>query len=308
MKRLLISISVLQIILAIFFIPTSAIFSAESVAKLGKIVIGGKTNTEQYLLSMLLAIRLERAGFEVKQKVGLLTLKARQALLAGEIDVYWEYTGTAYKGFFKQSKRSVAIDAIKLFEEVKRRDQDNGIIWLERARLNNTFALAMKQSAAKKAGIVSISDLAAAYNSGKRFKIASTQEFYDRPDGFKPLSKLYAFEVPHEAFSFVASKATIGALQRGQVQVAMIFATNPEIISNNLKVLADDKQHFPVYNPAPNFRKEVLDKYPHIENIVNVIGPLLDDETIVNLNHDVDVNNVAIKDAARDWLRKNGLY
>ncbi|MBE3582305.1 MAG: hypothetical protein IMW96_11855 [Thermoanaerobacteraceae bacterium] len=118
---------------------------------------------------------------------------------------------------------------------------------------------------------------------------ATDHEFSVRPDGLPELLKLYGFEF--DEVRIMDLRVTYGALKDGQVAAAMGFATDGRIAAFDLVSLEDNKKFFPVYNPTPVLRKEVLDRYPELEEILGRISPLLDTETMINWNAQVDVEN-----------------
>ncbi|MGI9951018.1 glycine betaine ABC transporter substrate-binding protein [Moorellaceae bacterium AZ2] len=138
-----------------------------------------------------------------------------------------------------------------------------------------------------------------------KWSFATDHEFSVRPDGLPELLKIYGFEF--DDIKIMDLGVTYGALKDGQVAAAMGFATDGRIAAFNLVNLEDDKKFFPVYNPAPVLRKEVIDRYPELEEILGKISPLLDTETMINLNAQVDVENKDPKEVARQWLLEKGL-
>jgi len=154
------------------------------------IVVGGKNFTEQQLMSQMTAQLLKAKGFNVDVKAGMGSAVVRQAQESGQIDVYWEYTGTSLITYNKINERMSAADTYK---KVKELDAAKGLVWLNPSKANNTYGLAMNQDDAKKQGIVSISDLAAKLKGGAKLTFASNAEFYARPDGLKPLEHAYGF-------------------------------------------------------------------------------------------------------------------
>ncbi len=125
-----------------------------------KIIVGGKNFTEQYILARMAAALLQEAGYEVKLKTGVGSEIARKSLINDQIDLYYEYTGTAYTVFYGQSDPDIMRDPVKVYDWVKEKDKVEGLIWLDRVDFNNTYTLLMREKQAQKLGIKSISDLA----------------------------------------------------------------------------------------------------------------------------------------------------
>ena len=273
-----------------------------------KIVIGGKNFTEQYLLPELAKDLLEKAGFKVELKTGLATNLARKALEQGEIDFYYEYTGTAYTVFFKQKDPEIMNDSVKVYSWVRDKDKKNSLIWLDPVQFNNTYTLMMQKSEAQKKGIKSISDLAGYVNQHPKDLIFGVgTEFWTRPDGFRKLMKDYGLRVPAGKVKKMSIGLAYSALKNGQIAVGMGFATDGRIAAFGFVNLVDDKKFFPVYNPAPVMRVKVLKKYPEIRNILKPLADNLSTPEMQEMNKRVDVGHEAEAKVAKDWLRKKGL-
>ena len=273
-----------------------------------KIVIGGKNFTEQYLLPELAKDLLEKAGFKAELKTGLATNLARKALEEGEIDFYYEYTGTAYTVFFKQKDPEIMKNPAKVFNYDRDRDKKNGLIWLDPVKFNNTYTLMMQRSQAQKKGIKTISDLARYVNQHPEdliFGVAT--EFWARPDGLPKLMKVYGFKIPEGKVKKMSMGLAYTALKNGQIAVGEGFATDGRIAAFGFVNLVDDKSFFPVYNPAPVIRAKVLEKYPEIPNILKPLANNLSTAEMQEMNKLVDVDHESVAKVAKDWLRKKGL-
>lgn len=277
-------------------------------AKEKKITVGGKNFTEQYLLPELAKALLEKNGFQVDLKSGLPTNMARKAVLTGEIDFYYEYTGTAYTVFYKQDNPEIMNNPQSVYRWVEENDEKKDLIWLDPVKLNNTYTLMMRRQQAHKRGISSISDLAAyAGRHPKDLTIGIGTEFWNRPDGFKKLAKIYGLNIPFENIKKMSLGLAYQALKDGQVDVGMGFATDGRIAAFGFVNLEDNKQFFPVYNPAPVVRKEVFEKYPEIQNILKPLAEKLDTSAMQSMNKAVDVEHKSEADVARAWLKEEGL-
>jgi osmoprotectant transport system substrate-binding protein len=265
-----------------------------------KIKIGGKDFTEQLLLSKITAIYLKEKGYNVEEVGSMGSAVVRSALENKQIDVYWEYTGTALVVYQKQE---VETDPDVAYEKVKEIDKENNLVWLDKAEFNNTYAILMKQEKADELGIKSIYDLAKYVNDNPdKLKFASNAEFYAREDGIKGMEKHYGFEFPSSNVVRMDSGLLYNALKDGQVDVSVGFATDGRITGFNLMVLEDDQFFFPAYNGAPVIRKEVLDENEELANLLNEIANRLDSETMMNLNFSVDVEHKDLAQVARKWL------
>jgi osmoprotectant transport system substrate-binding protein len=290
---------ILGMLLAAATLALSAI-----VASAQTIVVGGKNFTEQQIMAEMTAQLLRAKAFTVDKRVGLGTAALRQAQEAGQIDVYWEYTGTSLITFNKIKDK---LDAAATYAKVKELDAAKGLVWLNPSKANNTYALAMRQKEADQKGIKTISDLAAKENAGAKLTFASNAEFYARPDGLMPLEKAYGFEFNRENIKRMDTGIVYQALRDGHVDVGLVFATDGRIPAFNFVVLRDDKGYFPTYAMTPVVRKETLDKNPKLAEPLNALSVKLDDQVMAKLNASVDVDKKTVEEVATDFLKSSGL-
>lgn len=268
------------------------------------IVVGGKNFTEQQLLSAMTTQLLEANGFNVDNRAGMGSAAVRQAMESGQIDVYWEYTGTSLITYNKVEER---MDADATYAKVKELDAERGIVWLNPSAANNTYALAMQASEAQEMGITTISDFAARVNDKNDLTLASNAEWYARPDGLKPLQETYGFEMGRSEVKRMDTGLVYEALKNGDVDVGLVFATDGRIPAFDFVVLEDDKGYFPAYALAPVVRDQVLEANPKIGELLNEMSSKLDDQTMATLNAKVDVERVSIENVAAEFLKDSGL-
>ena len=277
---------------------------ASAAAAQQAIVVGGKAFTEQQIMSQMTAQLLQAKGFKVEVKAGMGSAVVRQAQENGQIDVYWEYTGTSLITYNKINDRMSAADT---YAKVKELDAAKGLVWLNPSKANNTYALAMNQDESAKLGIATISDLAAKIKGGAKLTFASNAEFYARPDGLKPLEEKYGFEFTRDNIKRMDTGLVYQALKDRQVDVGLVFATDGRIPAFHFVVLKDDKSFFPSYALTPVVRKQVLDANPKIADYLNALSAKLDDATMARLNASVDVDKKTVEDVARGFLKQQGL-
>ena len=273
-------------------------------AQAENIVVGGKNFTEQQLLSAMTEQLLEAKGFGVDNRAGMGSAAVRQAMESGQIDVYWEYTGTSLITYNKVEER---LDADETYARVKELDAAKGIVWLDASAANNTYAFAMRADQAAAEGIATLSDLAAKVNAGSDLTFGSNAEFYARADGLGPLQDAYGFEFGRANIKRMDSGLVYQALKDAQVDIGLVFATDGRIPAFNFVVLQDDKGYFPAYALAPVVRQEVLDANPQIGDILNGLSALLDDSVMASLNARVDVDRISIENVAAEFLAEKGL-
>ena len=294
---------VLPVLLILALIFTGSVFADEK-----SLVVGGKDYTEQLLLPELAGILLEQAGFDITLKTGVGTVIARKSLENAQTDLYYEYTGTAYTLFYKQKDNAIMTDPVKIYNWVKDADAKEGLVWIDPVKFNNTYTLMMRKTEAEKLGIKSISDLGVYVSKNPdQLIFALDSEFWERPDGFKGVMKTYNFKLPAKQVKKMTVGLTYQALKKGLVNSAMGFATDGRIAAFGFVNLVDDKFFFPVYNPVPVVRKEILDKYPEINSILKPIADNLTTEEMQQLNKAVDVDHRPVHDVAMDWLKSKNL-
>jgi osmoprotectant transport system substrate-binding protein len=270
------------------------------------IVVGGKAFTEQQIMTAMTVALLKAKGFQPERKAGMGSAAVRAALENGQIDVYWEYTGTALGVFHKLTDRFGSND--EAYRKIRELDAQKGIVWLNMSAVNNTYAFAMNRDDAQKRGIVTMSDLAKALNGGAKLSFASNAEFYARPDGLPGWQKAYGFEFDRDNVKRMDTGLVYAALKDRQVDTGVVFATDGRIPAFNFVVLKDDKHFAAPYNLTPVVRKEIVDKHgAKITDPLNALAAKLNDETIAKLNASVDVDKKTVEEVAEGFLKANGL-
>ncbi|HTP97801.1 MAG TPA: glycine betaine ABC transporter substrate-binding protein [Casimicrobiaceae bacterium] len=287
---------------AMLFVGAMAIAASVSAQT---IVVGGKAFTEQQIMTAMTVALLKAKGFTPDRKAGMGSAAVRSALENGQVDVYWEYTGTGLQVFNKiMDKFATPEDAYKKIKEV---DAAKGIVWLNMSAANNTYAFAMNADDAKKMNLVTMSDLAKAVKGGAKITFASNAEFYSRPDGLPGWQQAYGFEFDRDSVKRMDTGLVYQALKDRQVDSGVVFATDGRIPAFNFVVLKDDKNYAPPYNMTPVVRKEILDKNPKLADALNALSAKLNNETMAKLNASVDVDKKTPEEVAEAFLKQNGL-
>jgi len=293
------------ILLLVFCLALGGLSASGAETK--KIVVGAKDFTEQYVLGNLITLLLQENGFQTEEKFGTAAAITRAGLTSGQIDLMPDYTGTAGAVYFKYPVK--INDPIKLYEMVKKDDlEQNNMVWLGRTTFNNTYALAIKKDMMDTMG-TSISSLTDYVNiNPKKVLFAVNHNFYEREkDGIFGMAKYYNMNILRKNVKAMDTGLTYEAISRDQVSVAMVFGTDGKLKKFDLLVLEDDKNFFPVYNVSIVINKDILDKYPEIEEILLPITQLIDTETMVNLNYEVDGMGKPAKMVAKEFLKEKGL-
>lgn len=281
-----------------------ALFAVQTVWA-ASVVVGGKGFTEQLILAEITGKYLTGKGYKVELKTGMGTSLVRKALENKQVDLYWEYTGTAFLNFHKNKFTNQPGEEI--YEAVKAKDAAMNIIWLNASAANNTYALAVRHTDAKSKGLASLEDLAAKLNGGEKLTLGCNIEFYKRDDGLKPLQKAYGFKFPRADIKRMETGLIYKALKEGDVDVGLVFATDGRIPAFDFIVLKDTKNFFPAYAITPTIRKETLDAHPDLAEHLNKLSGLINDATMSKLNAEVDVKKKSVTEVAAGFLKANNL-
>lgn len=270
--------------------------------------VGGKEFTEQLILCEITAVALESAGADVKRTCGLSgSSTVRSALTSGDIDMYWEYTGTGWITHLGQTE--AIADPQELFDAVASLDKtENGIVWLDPAPANNTYAVAASKEQATALGVETLSDYAALANDdASKAGFCGAAEFFGRDDGWPGLEDAYGFKLPDSDVAELAAGAIYNSIDKADpCAFGEVFATDGRIAALDLMVLEDDKHFFTAYNPAISIREDVLTKNPAIADVLAPVAEALTDQTLQALNAEVDVDGTTPEETAKNWLIKEG--
>ncbi|ENO16300.2 ABC transporter substrate-binding protein [Marinobacter nanhaiticus D15-8W] len=272
------------------------------------VVVSSKIDTEGAVLGQMIIQSLENAGIPAENRLQLgATNIIRNAIKAGEIDLYPEYTGNA-AFFHDQADRDIWKDADKAYEEAAKLDKEaHNIIWLKPADANNTWAMAVRGDLAKEHDLKTLEDLAQYINEGGDFKFAASAEFVESESALPAFQEAYGFKLGSDQLLILSGGNTAAtlraaALNNNDVNGAMTYGTDGGLNALDLKVMEDTKGVQPVYQPAPIIRAEVLETYPKIPEILAPIFESLDLETLQRLNGLVAVQGVPVEKVARDYL------
>ena len=274
-------------------------------ATAASVVVGGKGFTEQLLLAEITGQYLTSKGYDVELKTGMGTSLVREALENKQVDLYWEYTGTAFLTFHKNKFENQPAEEI--YKSVKAKDEKIGIVWLNASAANNTYALAVRKADSEAKGLKTLEDLAAKLNAGEELTLGCNIEFYKRDDGLKPLQETYGFKFPRSAVKRMETGLVYKALKDGNVDVGLVFATDGRIPAFDFVVLEDTKNYFPAYAITPTVRKETLEAHPDLAAHLNKLSSLFDDATMSALNAEVDVDKKSVTEVAESFLKAKGL-
>jgi osmoprotectant transport system permease protein len=277
------------------------IFAAQqplALTKNGTIVIGSKNFTEQAVLGEILAQEIEaKTDLNVDRRFNLGgTLLCHEAVKAGKIDVYVEYTGTAFTTILKHQPIS---DPAAVYRQVKQ--EYNEQFQLEvfpSLGFENTFAIVIRKEDADRYNLKTISEAA---NYTPQWRAGFGYEFFKREDGYPGFSKTYNLK-----FSQTPQAMELGllyqALSSKQVDLVAGNSTDGVIPILNLTILEDDKRYFPPYEVVPIVYQKTLEKYPQVRNVIDELVGKISASEMQKLNYQVDDRKRSVKQVVRDFL------
>jgi osmoprotectant transport system substrate-binding protein len=295
---------ILLLCVALFVVAGTAMAGGQGE---NQVTVGAKNFTEQYIVGHMIAIMLEQNGYNVNQQFGLSSNAVRNALTTGQVDVYAEYTGTAWIVYLDHDEQ--INDPQELFESVKEEDlEENDVLWFARTDVNNTYALAVREDFAEEHNVQTLSDLEELADSGDvELTVGVGFEFFERPDGFPALTEHYGINVPRSNIETMELGLTYEAINREDVNVAMVFATDGKLRRFNLRVLEDDQNFFTPYHLAFAANKEFYDANPDVEEILMPLAETLTADIMIDLNYRVDAEEQEPANVARTFLEDQGL-
>ncbi len=241
-----------------------------------------------------------KTGLAVERRFDLGGNLAHEALVAGEVDTYVEYTGTALTAILK---RSPLKDPKEVYRQVKQEyAQKLGIEWTEPLGFNNTFAILVRGEEARRLGLKTISDVT---RHAPGWRAGFGQDFISRPDGYAGFVRTYGLkfaEVREMDLSL-----TYRALVENQVDLIAGNSTDGLIARHDLFQLEDDRSYFPPYDAVPVVRRETLGRHPEIREALKSLAGILSVKEMRELNFQVDGEHQPINNVVETFLRKKGL-
>jgi osmoprotectant transport system substrate-binding protein len=272
-------------------------------ARNDRIVVGSKNFTESLILGELLAQEIEaHSKLKVERRFYLAgTYICQQAMLAGRIDIYPEYTGTALTAILKLQ---VGGDKQQVYERVKREYENHfGLTLGPPFGFNDSFALEIRGEDARRIGLKTLSQ-AAAY--APQWRAGFGYEFMERPDGYAGLAAAYALH-----FAGPPRVMDLGllapALKARQIDIAAGNTTDGLVPALDLFVLEDDRHYFPPYEAVAVIRQQTLQQHPQLTQAVADLAGKISGQEMQKLNYALDGQHRDVKDVAQEFLRSKGL-
>jgi osmoprotectant transport system permease protein len=266
-----------------------------------RVIIGSKNFTEQVILGELLAQAVERAtDLRVDRRLNLGgTFISEEALRAGAIDAYIEYTGTALTAIFHQP---TSRDRAEVYSRVAAAYAESGRTVLPPLGFNNTFAILVRTADARRLGLKTISDVVP---HAPKWKAAFGYEFLEREDGYKGLVRTYGlrFAEPPRVMDLTL---IYRALASSAVDLIAGDATHGLIKGLDLFMLEDDRRYFPPYDAIPVVRTQTLAAHPELRTAIERLAGKISEETMREMNYDVDVRRRDASAVVREFLDRLG--
>ncbi|BEM37863.1 glycine/betaine ABC transporter substrate-binding protein [Serratia marcescens] len=274
------------------------------------LTLASKNFTEQRILSAITVQYLRAKGFQVEPKTNLATVITRNAMINKQIDMTWEYTGTSLIIFNHINKRMTPQET---YDTVKKLDAKLGLVWLQPADMNNTYAFAMQRRRAEKEQIRTMSQLVAKVEQVRKtdpkhnWLLGLDLEFAGRSDGLKPMQALYDMPLDRPQIRQMDPGLVYNAIRDGFVDAGLVYTTDGRVKGFDLQVLEDDKGYFPSYAVTPVVRAEVLQNTPGLEAALNTLSKQFNNQVITELNAKVDIDYQTPQQVADAFLKQRGL-
>lgn len=274
------------------------------------LTLASKNFTEQRILSAITVQYLRAKGFQVEPKTNLATVITRNAMINKQIDMTWEYTGTSLIIFNHINKR---MSPQETYDTVKKLDAKLGLVWLQPADMNNTYAFAMQRRRAEKEQIRTMSQLVAKVEQVRKtdpkhnWLLGLDLEFAGRSDGLKPMQALYDMPLDRPQIRQMDPGLVYNAIRDGFVDAGLVYTTDGRVKGFDLQALEDDKGYFPSYAVTPVVRADVLQNTPGLEAALNTLSKQFNNQVITELNARVDIDYQTPQQVADAFLKQRGL-
>lgn len=268
-----------------------------------RLVIGSKNFTEQIVLAELLAQHLEaQLGIRVERRVNLGgTLICHQAVRAGEIDLYVEYTGTALTAVLNQLPASDPAEVLARVRSGYAREFALEVT--EPLGFDNTFAIVMRGEDARRLAIRSLSDAAP---HARKLRAGFGYEFIERPDGYRGLAKTYSLQFAAQP-RLMELGLLYRALEEKQVDIVAGSATDGIIAARDFVILEDDRRYFPPYEAVPVVHRAAFERHPRLRELLRSLAGRISAADMRRLNYAVDGERRDVAQVVREFRATRGL-
>ena len=284
----------------VFVLTIAALFYLDPLSSNNskRIVVASKPTSEQFILGEIIAQDIEaNTDIKVDRKFGIGggTTNIQPAMLSGDLDIYVEYTGTAWLNVLK---KDLPENHLINFEELSELyEKQFKLKWLRLLGFNNTYGLAISKEDSKTKNILDFSGLA---QQSPEFTFGAEFDFFERSDAFPGLKKVYPFSF--KKLEEMDINLRYQAFEQGKINAVDVFTTDAQIKKLNLKVLQDDKNYFPNYEAGIVIRQEILVKYPELEPLLSKLQKKISTEKMQQLNYEVEIEKKSPAEVAKNFL------
>ncbi|MFD6332722.1 glycine betaine ABC transporter substrate-binding protein [Streptomyces niveus] len=271
------------------------------------LTVTSKNFSENIILGQMIGLIFKAAGAEVVDRTNLPgSISAREAIVKGDADAMYEYTGTAWITYLGNAKPIE--DSRKQWSAVREADRSHDVSWLEPSTLNNTYSLGISKENNATYKLKTMSDVAAlSKKKPGAVTICVENEFASRDDGLPGMVKAYGMDIPAAGVRKMDAGIIYTQVSKSNsCLVGEVFTTDGRIKSLDLDTVSDDKRFFPNYNAAPVIHSSTYEKYPEIEGLLDPLSERLNTGIAQELNAKVDVDGQDPHEVAKDWLIEEG--
>ncbi len=267
------------------------------------IKIATKPMTEQFILSEMISLLIKDntdLNVEITKGIGGGTSNIHPAIVKGDFDLYPEYTGTGWSAVLKEEEIP---DNDTLYKELKSKyEEQYKLKWIGLYGFNNTYGLVIRKDIAEKYNIKTYSDLA---KYAPELNFGAEYDFYEREDGYNALCSAYGFKFKKASDMDIGLKYQ--AINSNEIDVMNVFTTDGQLSTSDVVTLKDDKNFFTNYYCGTVVRKDTLEKYPELEDVLMKMQDIITDSEMAKLNYEVENNKRDEKDVAKEFLTSKGL-
>jgi osmoprotectant transport system permease protein len=299
-NKLLVAVIALVLVAGAYGTWRAARSRTQSLAGAARVVVGSKDFTESVLLAEIVAQMLEARIVAVERQFELGGNLPHDALVAGRIDLYPEYTGTAFTAILRHPPIT---DPRAVYEQVKREYAEKFNVDVSTPLgFENTFAILVRGTDARKLKLKTISD---ATRHARRWRAGFGQDFMSRADGYPGFSKAYGLKFAEQPREMDLSLTYI-ALASNNVDLIAGNSTEGRIAAMDLVQLEDDRRYFPPYEAVYLARKDPLTRLPILDEVLAKLANAITTEEMRQLNYEVDANKRSPADVVREWIKRKG--
>jgi glycine betaine/choline ABC-type transport system substrate-binding protein len=274
--------------------------SGNAPANNARVVVGSKDFTESAILAEIVAQMLEARGVTVERNYDLGGNLPHDALLAGRLDLYPEYTGTSYTAILHHQPIT---DPRAVYEQVKvEYAQKFSVAVSDPLGFENTFAILIRGAEARRLKLKTISDT---IPYASKWRAGFGQDFMSRADGYPGFSQAYGLKFAEQPREMDLSLTYI-ALASGKVDLIAGNSTEGRIAALDLFQLEDDRHYFPPYEAVYLVRQDTLARVSQLREGLAKLAHVISTEEMRQLNYEVDANKRNQAEVVREWLKKKG--